>query len=1159
MNTTSPLDDLRHALRDQIEALAETLLGERSATSTRSTLRFGSKGSLAVELAGRKRGVWFSHEAGEGGGPIELIRHVHGCSFDAAVTWARNWIGQADEAPRPRPRRTADDTSADSERQAKIANAGRLWMEGGPVAGTLGERYLVDARRIPAPPSGWPGMVVRYHASLQAIILAATRADGVVQAVQLVRLGADGKKADDGRPAKLSHGPQDGALVRLPGDPAGPLLIAEGPETGLSVWRATGAETWVALGSMMKAALPIGRRVVICADDDPRRPIAGKPANAARQLRESVARWRKGGVDLVVAYPWPIRRGDKSDFNDAVKAGGIEAVRARIEAALNPPAPTVARVNVTQARAELAAKVGAFMDAAATWTPPGDDDTDDEAPPPPALLPPVHSIRVDVGAGKSEAARRGLVRLVAKLRAKGDGRNVAIAVPTHVLGGEQAQKLIDMPEARAAGLKVRVWKGREAADPDAPGQAMCRDLPAVALAQDLALDVQATACRKKLRDGTVAVCPFFTSCGYQRQREAKADIWIVAHQLIFTSKPGTLGELAAVVVDESFWQAGLVPESALPVDALDPATLPADDLALAPLPSLRAIALDVLRTHGDGPLLRERFLATGLSEESATKAHRKEWDRQVIPSELVPGMSAEARKAAASAARGNRQVLRLARFWQALRALLADGGPEASGWLALDRDDDDVRVVRQKGRRDVAKGWRVPTLILDATLRLELVRPFYPSAVLVADLAVAAPHQHMRQVTDRTFALSMLNPESANDPEERRRRQNHLRDLRVTIDTEARRVRPRRLLVVAQKAVEAALVAMGPLPPNVVTGHHNAIAGRDEWRDVGGIMVIGRTMPAPGSVGAMAEALSGSHVPLLGDWYQRADAIRETTTSAELAEADSHPDPLAEAIRWTICEGQLLQIIGRGRGVNRTTRDPLDVLVLCDVPLPLPVAETMPAAALDPTLPDRMLAEGGVALENSGHAVEAYPGMWPTKDAARQAFLREKWATFPYEESLLGECRSLRRVAYQVARQGQRGATAWFDPLVVPDPENWLAERLGPLAWCRAADSPATDPPAVELVPEVPGSVPGMRPEAVYGGRVLEPPPADMLLIGPRHRPAAVIEAPAMGSFMGARAVTSSGLGPWLLLTRPPDDALPPVPYAAFLARPGGAVPGLHV
>jgi hypothetical protein len=290
--------------------------------------------------------------------------------------------------------------------------------------------------------------------------------------------------------------------------------------------------------------------------------------------------------------------------------------------------------------------------------------------------------------------------------------------------------------------------------------------------------------------------------------------------------------------------------------------------------------------------------------------------------------------------------------------------------------------------------------------------------------------------------------------------------------------------------------------------------------------------------------------------------MRETLDGAELAEADRHPDPLAEAIRWTICEGELLQIIGRGRGVNRTAADPVDVLALCDVPLPLPVAETMPAAALNPTLPDRMLAEGGVVFENSGHALQAYPGMWPSKDAARQAFLRQRCATFPYEESFIGECRSPRRVAYQVAGPGQRAAVAWFDPLVVPDPEAWLADRLGPLAWC-SFDQPPPDPPAeAVLVPVVPDCVPGLPPEVIHVPRPqVPPPPLDMMMPpaelltvrGRGHQPIALIEAPRHGPIMGARPVTPAGPGPWLLLARPPDpddDVVAPLPavLAAWVA-----------
>ena len=49
-----------------IEPVARRLLGDPNrALSTKAELRYGQKGSLAVDLA---KDTWFDHEAGEGGG-----------------------------------------------------------------------------------------------------------------------------------------------------------------------------------------------------------------------------------------------------------------------------------------------------------------------------------------------------------------------------------------------------------------------------------------------------------------------------------------------------------------------------------------------------------------------------------------------------------------------------------------------------------------------------------------------------------------------------------------------------------------------------------------------------------------------------------------------------------------------------------------------------------------------------------------------------------------------------------------------------------------------------------------------------------------------------------------------------------------------------------
>jgi hypothetical protein len=88
----------------------------------------------------------------------------------------------------------------------------------------------VYTRGIPRPDNGWPP-VIRWHPGIQAIVVAVTSDDGQVVAIQRIYLTP---AAEKDRP-KMSLGPVSEGAVRLPGDPDGPLLLAEGIETGLSV------------------------------------------------------------------------------------------------------------------------------------------------------------------------------------------------------------------------------------------------------------------------------------------------------------------------------------------------------------------------------------------------------------------------------------------------------------------------------------------------------------------------------------------------------------------------------------------------------------------------------------------------------------------------------------------------------------------------------------------------------------------------------------------------------------------------------------------------------------------------------------------------------------------------------------------------------------
>jgi putative DNA primase/helicase len=85
----------RHA-----NAIARALLGDpNKALSSKTTLRYGTNGSLAVEIAGERAGTWHDHEHGVGGGMMALIRRKKGFSNGAALDWLKD-IGIAVRAPK---------------------------------------------------------------------------------------------------------------------------------------------------------------------------------------------------------------------------------------------------------------------------------------------------------------------------------------------------------------------------------------------------------------------------------------------------------------------------------------------------------------------------------------------------------------------------------------------------------------------------------------------------------------------------------------------------------------------------------------------------------------------------------------------------------------------------------------------------------------------------------------------------------------------------------------------------------------------------------------------------------------------------------------------------------------------------------------------------
>jgi hypothetical protein len=76
------------SLSDRIGEIAKRILGSPNrALSTRSQLRFGTNGSVAVDIDGAKAGTWFDHEIGKGGGWREFLRIKGGIADTDIPDW----------------------------------------------------------------------------------------------------------------------------------------------------------------------------------------------------------------------------------------------------------------------------------------------------------------------------------------------------------------------------------------------------------------------------------------------------------------------------------------------------------------------------------------------------------------------------------------------------------------------------------------------------------------------------------------------------------------------------------------------------------------------------------------------------------------------------------------------------------------------------------------------------------------------------------------------------------------------------------------------------------------------------------------------------------------------------------------------------------------
>jgi putative DNA primase/helicase len=1094
-------------LRARVPELAVELLGKPTFRAGQEW-RWGRKGSLSVVVGGARAGMWFDHEEGRGGWFSDLVGRDLGMAREDATDWIADRIGMA-ALPRPTrgrsapgarpandpgepltapatapPKRDLDDDAAPAPIRADeaAARAARLWTSARPALDD--HPYLVAKQAAP--------LALRMDAR-HRLVVPLQDIDGRIHSLETI--APNGAKRFLAGGAKKGHFAVVGAEPGPLAEPGGPLLICEGWATGASLHMATGYRVVAAMdaGNLMPVAEALRARfpdaaLVLVADNDAKPDRDGNPGvEAARKVALA--------VDGRLAVP-----NRPGDANDLFCAEGPDAIAALVAGAAHipPPPPTYPAPVLTpdEARASLAAAIAGFMAAIPDYwaavevaqeeakTPDADRDPLDFNIVARAALPPLLGLPVDVGLGKTSSARAAIAALIA-----GGGlgtRKVVYAVPRHVLGAEQVAAF------EALGISAMLWKGRTAPDPtdENPDRLMCLDTDATFDALEIEHPVEQSCCKVK-NGAELLLCPWFHDCGYQRQKPLAqaAQVIVCAHDSLFHMKPQAIGEVALLVIDEAFWQSGLRGldgKATLTQDGLEPGRTSLtcyngkgkmDVGATADLVAARERLCKALRVTEPGPLRVGLLEAIGLTPDDCRHAATLE-RRRMRDAGLRPGMSpVERRKRIESvlpqAGEPWAPPGRCATLWLILAEALENGHDAAGAELVHEMTEaGSVRALRLRWRSPMRTGWaaQAPILHLDATLRPELVQTYLPRIDIGEPVSARQPHVRVRQVTGSPTSARALSP-SADAPErDRKAAVTRLRDLQAWIDLRARQCRrPGQaidLLVVGQKAAIDAIRSAG-LPPRVEAVHFNALSGLDRWGGIGGMVVLGRTLPAPRTVELIATTLTG-RVPApnpedAGWWYPMVERrIRLAGDRTAPLAMEEHADPIAEAVRWCICEGELIQAMGRGRGVNRTAATPLEIDLLTDVVLPVTVDALVPWSDLRPTRRD-LMALSGIVLENAADMAACFPELWSTAAAARQD--RSRSVTNCYYRDLYNSqmSHSSAEVTYRPEGPGHRARTARVDLSRIPDPEAWLTNRLGPLAsfemrLIAGAGSDAPDP-----------------------------------------------------------------------------------------------------
>ncbi|MBP9777462.1 MAG: toprim domain-containing protein, partial [Alphaproteobacteria bacterium] len=339
---------VRTAARRNMASLAIDLLGEPNKhIGTKTTLRFGTKGSLVVNVAGNREGFWNDFETGEKGDIVSLVQREKNLDFKEAVTYLSDVLNvrsHQDISPRPQRHPTAQKSLEQiKEDVARLNAVSELNLKSKSIEGTLVETYLQRERNIKGAcvpdlryiPKGTTFMYQGERRTIRHHCLAAfgRNQENRLSSVQLTKLDDQGKRALTQIGEKLNkihYGIAKGSFVLLQEDKAtNRVFMAEGIETALSLKEAGIKGKIVTAMGIYNIANYQGseKEIIICADNDEHKPHS----QTYKTIEKTQTHFQAQGKSVSIIKP--TQPGD--DFNDVLKKQGPIGVQEYVKPYIN--------------------------------------------------------------------------------------------------------------------------------------------------------------------------------------------------------------------------------------------------------------------------------------------------------------------------------------------------------------------------------------------------------------------------------------------------------------------------------------------------------------------------------------------------------------------------------------------------------------------------------------------------------------------------------------------------------------------------------------------------------------------------------------------------------------------------------------------------------